>query len=512
MHRLTLVWIVMLSAVAVTPPCVALPSATTWHCDLWEECTALQRARYTPGFVIDKKSDFNRIPASSSHVEFREYEDQWNENGALRLPSSIQVVSIKCSPSTNLLCWLAKIGAENVQVIFLECDAITEQDVTELSSLKRLKHMALSCGSMDVAVALDRVAANCPDLSVMELECPDLDRMVTGLHTFNSVEAIRIATVSELAESTCQHLARIEALRTLDVRSSRLSDRAWHALARLTELQSLAIPGHYRFCDNVLKAVGAMHHLTKLFIGGGVIDLCELGRVSPGLRQLHLRGKVVGGDSEQLAAWKLNVLDCSFAMFDESGLEAIAKARQMHTLLLGNARGIRIAKLSEALSQMKELVVLDVAYINCASREALGVLIDGIHTVRYLRLDGCALSDEDMSRLALGKRWRLNKLSMRTCVGLSEKGISCLASCEELEYLDVGGLKGVESTILGDVVVKLLFLVELGISGWVSFPVEHLTTLVSVGCLRYVDVRGCHIGSSQLDDIAVSNPDIVFES
>lgn len=233
---------------------------------------------------------------------------------------------------------------------------------------------------------------------------------------------------------------------------------------------------------------GRFPNLQAVQLEGGNIALgprlAALAEALPRLERLKLAGHVADADMRFLAplAPTLTALDLAVCdIVGNDGIAAIAEA-------LPSLRNVTLTLAEAKLGDMARLTQLtSLAMCNCTLDDrSLQGLAPLRHTLR--RLDACACHViESLQHLTVFSA--LTELGVRSCTGLGEGTLKCIAALPQLSSLEAANLSAVTNAEVGHLATATrLTRLDLGHANELtSDGLAHLLPLA--GCLRSLNLE-----------------------
>jgi hypothetical protein len=315
---------------------------------------------------------------------------------------------------------------------------------------------------------------------------PSLDALGARL------EALVLADV-ELRAADVALLARLPALRWLDLSGARLAPRALHALADRARLRTLllrAVP----LDDGDLTALARLGELEELDLGGCGVSAAQLARLRPAARWRRLGLRAATVDAVSLRAicrqHPLRALNLSDASLGDS------------TVALGDCRHLRQLSLARTdvgpadvatLRMLPALVDLDLGWTELRGVDLTA--LPALERLQRLALDGLDLSAGIASlRAARG----LRVLSLRAARA-DDRIAPTLATLGELRAVLLGRTGIGDATIAALAVLRHLEVLDLFQTRISDAAAPHLAAHRG---LRVLDLEGTAAGDATASAVA----------
>lgn len=188
--------------------------------------------------------------------------------------------------------------------------------------------------------------------------------------------------------------------------------------------------------------------------------------------------------------------DASVSVMLSQAINSVSWTRGVTRLVLSRASGLRYAGLERLVGACPCLEVLDVSYCWVyGDREAWA--ISSVGKLRELRMDKClGVTDVGLAKIAVGCGGRLERLSLKWCMEISDLGVDLLCKkCLELKELDVSYLK-----ITSESLRSIASLPKLEVLLMAGCPLidDYGLQFLENGCpsLQVIDVSRCGCVSS----------------
>uniref|UniRef100_A0A2N9J5G7 F-box/LRR-repeat protein 15-like leucin rich repeat domain-containing protein n=1 Tax=Fagus sylvatica TaxID=28930 RepID=A0A2N9J5G7_FAGSY len=188
--------------------------------------------------------------------------------------------------------------------------------------------------------------------------------------------------------------------------------------------------------------------------------------------------------------------DASVSVMLSQAINSVSWTRGVTRLVLSRASGLRYAGLERLVGACPCLEVLDVSYCWVyGDREAWA--ISSVGKLRELRMDKClGVTDVGLAKIAVGCGGRLERLSLKWCMEISDLGVDLLCKkCLELKELDVSYLKITSESLRS---IASLPKLEVLLMAGCPFVDDYGLQFLENGCpsLQVIDVSRCGCVSS----------------
>jgi len=271
-------------------------------------------------------------------------------------------------------------------------------------------------------------------------------------------------TLTQITDTGLVYLRGLRSLRNLDLSKTRITDIGMPHLAQIKSLESLELPTQV-ITDRGLAHVGKLGKLKFLSVG----ESSKSSISDTGLRHL----------SKLDLLEELNIAGTGIT---NTGMLHIGKLAKLKQLRIG------ATLTDEGLAKLTTLKSLNQLTINSAG-DSTKITISGLtrlnemSNLTYLNVDGLV---QDNSRLNISGLTKLEKLSIRGDIRLSDQDLACFANLTHLKWLQ--GIYGISD--VGAAYLKNLTSMERLTIGGADLTDRGLSYLSNMNNLNNLTLRG----------------------
>lgn len=339
---------------------------------------------------------------------------------------------------------LQKINGSELRALELWSLPLAEDGLEALRSMKNLRYLDL------YGCELDKVDAT-PLAELRQLQFLKLtrtnanDKTLSQLEKLTNLTGLLLYDCKDITDAGMAYLKDLENLEKLQLPTSygdkKITEAGVLNLAKMTAMRDLTVPSS-AWTDKSLSAIKGMTQLRKLAVGGEVTD----------------EGLAVLANMSELTELKL-----STAKITDDGLAALGNLTHLKSLELErtniNGSGLRhlensqlaklkiwYGKIREGLSHLHHLE--DLEAISLENSDAAFSDIEGLHSLRRLRLSRADLTDEGLKSICENLK-SLEQLELDECDKITGPGLKHIAGLPNLKELHVGWRKEMRDEHLG---------------------------------------------------------------
>lgn len=356
--------------------------------------------------------------------------------------------------------------------------AMTDDGLGAIAQLDSLQHFRLTMGTPFNDHAMTHLAA-LPSLKVLWLDGPNItDEGLRRLSASHSLERVCLRRLHRITGRGVEHLSKMTQLKALDITSDAFTEEDLAAITAMVNLEHLVLPrctftdaGISRLAtmkqlkclqvncsdnspltDDALAAIGQMHELAELHIGGAGFtnDGIALLRSLEHLSALHLAfWPGLDNDTLRLLAQFPALRELSWSTSDHVTLSGLNELNGLVDLESLSATHIHQDRRGLDLSGLRKLTNLRIHMRNqtrkVANRSVTAsemfydndlACLSGLTDLRTLSLQGRGIGDAGVAYIAPLKK--LRHLEIGGSAALTDEGLRHLADMGRIDCLRIG--------------------------------------------------------------------------
>ena len=325
---------------------------------------------------------------------------------------------------------------------------LNDVGLVHLSKLPRLRYLLLQGKNFTDTGTIH--LKNIPSLKILHLGFLTqlTDAAIVQLSQIPALERLSLHWNENITNSSMMYLTKLNSLRMLDIKHSKVTDEGLEHLAQIKSLENLTLPDG-GVTDAGVEHISQLHNLKYLWAGSRSSSpltdksLLFIGKLR-NLEELYIGGTCFSDEGMKHIAKLTNLKRLSIFTANKltnKGLTELAGLKSLTNFMLGKSAGVSVSGL-KSLNNFKNLNNLllrdirqDTLFMDISDLTELKDLIIILHKERK---GGSFVSDsfknEDWACLA--NLTKIKRLQI-TGVGIDNKGVKHLSGLTNLEYINI---------------------------------------------------------------------------